>query len=58
MANKRQPKKMTSLWSIIQGQNETLNSYTKRFTTAYSCAAKPNEEFAIKPILLGSIMKA
>ena len=48
MANKRRPKNMTSLWSVIQGPNETLESYTERFTTTYSCVANPNEELAIQ----------
>ena len=48
MANKRRPKKITSLWSITQGPNKTLESYTKRFTTAYSCVAKLDEDFAIQ----------
>ena len=47
MANKRRPKKMTNLWSITQGSNETLERYTKRFTAAYSCVTNPNKEFAI-----------
>ena len=48
MANKRRPKKITSLWSITQGPNKTLESYTKRFTTAYFCVAKLDEDFAIQ----------
>ena len=39
---------MTSLWSVTQGPNETLESYTERFTTTYSCATNPNEELAIQ----------
>ena len=39
---------MTSLWSVIQGPNETLESYTKRFTATYSCVTNPNEELAIQ----------
>ena len=39
---------MTSLWSISQGLNETLERYTERFTAAYSCVTNPNEEFAIQ----------
>ena len=39
---------MTSLWSITQGPNETLERYTERFTAAYSCVTNPNEEFAIQ----------
>ena len=53
MANKRRPKKMTSLWSITQGLNETLERYTKRFTAAYSCVTIPNEEFAIQAYVAG-----
>ena len=48
MANKRRPKKMTSLWSITQGLSETLEKYIERFTTAYSCVTNPNEEFPIQ----------
>ena len=48
MANKRRPKNMTSLWSVTQGPNETLESYTKRFTATYSCVTNPNEELAIQ----------
>ena len=47
MANKRRPKKLTSLWSITQGPNETLESYTERLIAAYSCVANPDEDFAI-----------
>ena len=47
MVNKRRLKKLTSLWSIIQGLSETLESYTKRFRAAYSCVANPDEDFAI-----------
>ena len=36
------------MWLITQCQNETLESYTKRFTTVYSCVAKPDEDFAIQ----------
>ena len=53
MVNKRRPKKMTSLWSITQGLNETLERYTKRFTAAYSCVTIPNEEFAIQAYVAG-----
>ena len=48
MVSKSRPKKITSLWSIIQGPYETIKSYTKRFTMAYSCVAKPDEDFAIQ----------
>ena len=48
MANKRRQKKMISLWSIIQGLNETLKRYTKSFIAAYSCVTNPNDEFAIQ----------
>ena len=44
---------MTSLWLIIQGQNETLDSYIERFTTVDSCVAKPDEEFAIQAYIAG-----
>ena len=53
MANKRRPKKMTSLWSITQGPNETFERYTKRFTAAYSCVTNPNEEFVIQVYVAG-----
>ena len=53
MANKRRPKKMTSLWSITQGPNETLESYTERFTATYSCVANPNEDLAIQAFVVG-----
>ena len=39
---------MTSLWSITQGVNESLEGYTKRFTATYSCVTNPNEELAIQ----------
>ena len=48
MANKRRPKNMTSLWSVTQGVNESLESYTKRFTATYSCVTNPNKELAIQ----------
>ena len=48
MANKRGLKKMTTMWSITQGPNETFEKYTKRFTAAYSCVTNPNEKFAIQ----------
>ena len=38
---------MTSLWSVTQGPNETLESYTERFIVTYSCVT-PNEELAIE----------
>ena len=53
MINKRQPKKMTSLWSIIQGQNETFDNYAKSFIASYSCMAKPDEEFVIQAYIIG-----
>ena len=53
MTNKRRPKKITNLWSITQGQNETLKSYTKRFTTTYSYVEKPDEDFAIQAYIAG-----
>ena len=53
MANKRRPKKMTSLWSITQGPNETLESYTERFTATYSCVANPNKDLAIQAFVAG-----
>ena len=55
MANKRRPKKMTSLWSITQSPNETLESYTERFTTTYSCVANPNEDLAIQAFVAGIV---
>ena len=55
MANKRRPKKMTSLWSITQGPNETLESYTERFTATYSCVANPNEDLAIQAFVAGIV---
>ena len=39
---------MTSLWSITQCLDETLERYTERFETAYSCVSNPNEELAIQ----------
>ena len=53
MANKRQARTLASLWSITQGSNETLESYTKRFTSAYSCVTSPNEDFAIQAFKVG-----
>ena len=53
MANKRRAKKMTSLWSVTQGPDETLERYTKRFTSAYSCVSNPNEELAIQAYIAG-----
>ena len=53
MANKRRPKKMTSLWSITQGSSETLEKYTEGFTVAYSCVTNPNEKFAIQAYIAG-----
>ena len=44
---------MTSLWSIMQGQNETLDSYIEMFTAAYSYVAKFDEEFAIQAYIVG-----
>ena len=44
---------MTSLWSVTQGPNETLESYTKMFTTTYSCVTNPNEELAIQAYVSG-----
>ena len=44
---------MISLWSITQGPNETLERYTERFTTTYSCVTNPNEEFAIQAYVVG-----
>ena len=53
MANKRRLKKVTCLWSVTQGLNETLESYTKRFTTTYSCVTNPNENLAIQDYIAG-----
>ena len=53
MTNKRRPKKMTSLWSITQGPNETLESYTERFTATYSCVTNPNEKLASQAYVVG-----
>ena len=44
---------MTSLWSITQHSNETLEGYTERFTAAYSCVANPNEDLAIQAFIAG-----
>ena len=44
---------MTNLWSVTQGINESLESYTERFTTTYSCVANPNEELAIQAYISG-----
>ena len=52
MANKKRLKKMTNLWSITQGPNETLEKYIERFTAAYSCVTNPNEEFAIQAYIV------
>ena len=53
MANKRRSKKMTSICLVTQGPNETLESYTERFTATYSCVANPNEEFVIQAYIVG-----
>ena len=53
MANKIRPKKMTGLWSITQGWNETLERYKERFIAAYSCVTNPNKEFAIQAYVVG-----
>ena len=44
---------MTSLWSVTQGVNESLEGYTKRFTTTYSCVTNPNEELVIQVYISG-----
>ena len=44
---------MTNLWSVTQGINESLESYTKRFTATYSCVTNPNEELAIQAYISG-----
>ena len=44
---------MTSLWSVTQGLNETLESYIEGFTATYSCVANPNEELAIQAYVAG-----
>ena len=46
---------MTSLWSITQGPNETLENYTERFTATYSCVANPNEDLAIQAFVAGIV---
>ena len=38
---------MTSLWSVTQGVNESLEGYTERFTATYLYVTNPNEELAI-----------
>ena len=48
---------MTSLWLVTQGINESLESYTERFTATYSCITNLNEELAIQPIYRGSLMR-
>ena len=53
MANKRRPKNMTSLWSVTQGVNESLEGYTKRFTMTYSCVTNLNEELVIQAYISG-----
>ena len=53
MANKRRPKKLTNVWLITQGLNETLESYTQRFMTAYSCVENPDEDLAIQAFIVG-----
>ena len=53
MANKRRPKKITNLWSITQGPNETFERYTKRFIAAYLCVTNPNEKFSIQAYVIG-----
>ena len=49
---------MTSMWSITQGPNETLEKYTERFTPTYSCVTNPNEEFAIQAYITGVANKS
>ena len=44
---------MTSLWSVTQGINESLESYTERFTVTYSCVTNPNEELTIQAYISG-----
>ena len=44
---------MASLWLITQGLNETLESYTKKFTATYSCVTNPNEDFSIQAFTIG-----
>ena len=53
MSNKRRPKKLTSLWSITQGPNETFESYIARFTTTYSCVANLDKDFSIHAFTTG-----
>ena len=53
MANKRQNKMLASLWSIGQGPNETLRSYTKRFTMAYLDVMDLNENFTVQAFRVG-----
>ena len=44
---------MTNLWSITQGQSETLERYTERFIAAYSCVTNLDKEFAIQAYVAG-----
>ena len=53
MANKSRPKNMTSLWSVTQGINESLEGYTERLTATYSCVTNLNEELAIQTYISG-----
>ena len=46
---------MTSLWSVTQSPNETLESYTERFTATYSCVTNLNEELAIQAYISGVV---
>ena len=55
MENKRQPKKLTSLWLITQGpnENEALESYIERYTSAYSCVVNLVKDIAIQAFTSG-----
>ena len=44
---------MISVWSVTQGLNETLESYTEKFTATYLCVANPNEELVIQAYVAG-----
>ena len=44
---------MISFWSVTQGPNDKLESYTEMFTATYSCVTNPNEELAIQVYVVG-----
>ena len=48
LANKRQAKTLTSLYSMTQESDESLQTFIKRFTTAYAEVREPNESCAVE----------